>query len=173
MCQNAGITRRSYYKWLNRKENNNDKMNNELTEFILNLESEHNYTFGVEILVMHINEDTRYHVNSKHIRRLMQINNVKCSIRISKHDRKTEYKEMMSSNIIKHDFNQEKFNKVWTTDCTELKYGNQSLSKLRLSAIKDLHDHSIVAWEIDDTETKELVTSTIKQWKMMILILKD
>lgn len=95
--------------------------------FELNLQSEHNYTFGVETLVMHINEDTGYHVNSKRVRRLMQINNVKYSIRISKHDRK-----MVSSNIIKRDFNQEKSNKVWTTDCTELKYGTQSLSLLRL-----------------------------------------
>ena len=163
MCQEIGITRRSYYKWLNRKETNNDKLNNELIEFILDLESKHNYIFGVETLVMHINKDTENHVNSKRIRRLMKINDIKCSIRISKHDRKAEYKEMMSSNIIKHAFDQEESNKVWTTDCTELKYGNQSLSKLRLSAIKDLHDHSIVAWTVSDTETKELVTSTIKK----------
>ena len=161
MCQKIGISRRSYYKWLNRKKTNNDQLNKELTEFILNIESEHNYIFGVETLVMHINTDTEYHVNHKRIRRLMKINNIKCSIRISKHDRKAERKEMMSSNIIKHDFNQEESNKVWVTDCTELKYGNQGLSKLKLSAIKDLHDHSIIAWAVSDTETKELVTLTI------------
>lgn len=161
MCQKIGISRRSYYKWLNRKEAGNDQLNKELTEFILNIESEHNYIFGVETLVMHINTDTEYHVNHKRIRRLMKINNIKCSIRISKHDRKAERKEMMSSNIIKHDFNQEESNKVWVTDCTELKYGNQGLSKLKLSAVKDLHDHSIIAWAISNTETKELVTLTI------------
>lgn len=163
MCQEVGITRRSYYKWLKRKETNNDKLNNELVKFILDLETSHNYIFGVETLVMHINKDTENHVNSKRVRRLMKVNNIKCSIRISKHDCKTERKEMMSSNIIKHNFDPEQSNKVWTTDCTELKYGNQSLSKLRLSAIKDLHDHSIVAWAISDTETKELVTSTINK----------
>jgi len=163
MCQELGIIRRSYYKWTHRKVTKNDKLNNKLVEFILNLESEHNYTFGVETLVMHINKDTEYHVNPKRIRRLMKLNNIKCSIRISKHDRKAERKEMMSSNIIKHNFNQKESNKVWTTDCTELRYGNQTLGKLRLSAIKDLHDHSIIAWEINDTETKELVTSTINK----------
>lgn len=163
MCQEVGITRRSYYKWLNRKENENDKLNNELTEFILNLESKHNYIFGVESLVMHINGDTDHHVNHKRVRRLMKANNIKCSIRISKHDRKAEYKEMMSSNIIKHEFDQKESNKVWVTDCTELKYGNQGLSKLRLSAIKDLNDHSIIAWEVEDTETKGLVTSPINK----------
>lgn len=163
MCQEMDISRRSYYKWLNRKENKNDKLNEKLTEFILDLESKHNYIFGVESLVMHINKETEYHVNHKRVRRLMQVNNIKCSIRISKHDRKAEYKEMMSSNIIRHNFEQEESNKVWVTDCSELKYGNQSLSKLKLSAIKDLYDHSIIAWEVADTETKELVISTINK----------
>lgn len=130
---------------------------------MLKLETSHNYIFGVETLVMPINEDTDYHVNAKRIRRLMQVNHIKSQIHISKHDRKAKYKEMMSANTIKHDFDQEESNKVWTTDCTELKYGNQSLNKLRLSAIKDLHDHSIIAWAIDDTETKALVTVTINK----------
>ncbi|WP_392389830.1 IS3 family transposase [Lactiplantibacillus paraplantarum] len=163
LCQEVGIKRRSYYKWLNRTLTANERLNDELVKFMLKLEISHNYIFGVETLVMHINEETEYHVNVKRIRRLMQVNHIKSSIRISKHDRKAEYKEMMSANIIKHDFNQEESNKVWTTDCTELKYGNQSLNKLRLSAIKDLHDHSIVAWAIDDTETTTLVTATVNK----------
>lgn len=112
---------------------------------------------------MNINEDSEYYVNAKRIRRLMQVNHVKSSICISKHNRKAEYNEMMSANIINHEFDQEESNKVWTTDCTELKYGNQSLNKLRLSAIKDLHDHSIIAWAIDATETKALVTATVNK----------
>lgn len=91
---------------------------------MLKLETSRNYIFGVETLVMHINEDTDYHENAKRIRRLMQVNHIKSQIRISKHDCKAEYKEMMSVNTIKHDFDQEGSNKVWTTDCTELKYGN-------------------------------------------------
>ncbi|MGQ2375431.1 IS3 family transposase [Companilactobacillus zhachilii] len=162
ICESLEITRRSYYKWLNRKDTDNDKMNKELVEFIKKLESEHNNIFGLETLVMHINSETKYHVNHKRVRRLMKLHGIKSSIRISKHDRKAERKEMMSSNILKHNFTQKKSNVVWSTDCTELKYGNQNSSKIRLSAIKDLHDHSIIAWTIADTETKSLVTDTIK-----------
>lgn len=47
------------------------------------------------------------------------------------------------------------------TDCTELKLEWKYKRHLRLSAIKDLYDHSIIAWNIDDTETADLVTHTI------------
>ncbi|WP_268870383.1 IS3 family transposase [Companilactobacillus nodensis] len=162
ICQTLEITRRSYYKWLSRKNTDNDMVNDELIKFIKKLESEHNNIFGVETLVMYINSETKYHVNAKRVRRLMKLYGIKSSIRVSKHDRKAERKEMMSSNILKHNFTQDKSNAVWSTDCTELKYGNQDSYKIRLSAIKDLYDHSIIAWAIADTETKDLVTDTIK-----------
>ncbi|BEI48749.1 hypothetical protein YMSE1_00710 [Lactiplantibacillus plantarum] len=44
---------------------------------MLKLETSRNYIFGVETLVMHINEDTDYHENAKRIRRLMQVNHIK------------------------------------------------------------------------------------------------
>lgn len=31
---------------------------------------------------------------------------------------------------------------------------------MRLSAIKDLNDHSIIAWDIEETETADLMTQT-------------
>ena len=39
ICESLEITRRSYYKWLNRKDTDNDKMNKELVEFIKKLET--------------------------------------------------------------------------------------------------------------------------------------
>ena len=37
---------------------------------------------------------------------------------------------------------------------------NRWVKRLRLSAIKDLNDHSIIAWDIEETETADLVTRT-------------
>lgn len=51
-------------------------MNKELVEFIKKLESEHNNIFGVETLVMHINSETKYHVNPKRVRRLMKLHGI-------------------------------------------------------------------------------------------------
>lgn len=48
------------------------------------------------------------------------------------------------------------------TDCSELTYGIKNEKKLRLSAVKDLYDHSIIAWRVAPTETAQLVTDTIK-----------
>ncbi|MBT9656210.1 IS3 family transposase, partial [Lactiplantibacillus plantarum] len=59
-----------------------------------------------------------------------------------------------------HNFKPDKPNQVWVTDCTELRFGWKFSERLRLSAIKDLNDHSIIAWDIEETETADLVTRT-------------
>ncbi|WP_133057554.1 DDE-type integrase/transposase/recombinase, partial [Lentilactobacillus parakefiri] len=45
---------------------------------------------------------------------------------------------------------------------SELPYGVNGTARLRLSAIKDLYDHSIVSWKVASTETADLVTDTFK-----------
>lgn len=51
---------------------------------------------------------------------------------------------------------------VWVTDYSEITYGKDHKQKLRLSAVKDLHDHNVIAWCVAPTETANLVTKTIK-----------
>ncbi len=92
---------------------------------------------------------------------------IKASIRVAKHDRKAEKKEFILANKLLtanagHDFHPGRPDEIWVTDCSELRYGINGESKLRLSAIKDLYDHSIISWKIDLTETADLVTDTFK-----------
>lgn len=54
-----------------------------------------------------------------------------------------------------------------TPYAVQRKYGiehgqvNRWVKRLRLSAIKNLIDHSIIAWDIEETETADLVTRTL------------
>ncbi|WP_237755411.1 DDE-type integrase/transposase/recombinase [Lacticaseibacillus paracasei] len=41
-------------------------------------------------------------------------------------------------------------------------YGKDNKQKLQLSAVKDLHDNSVIAWCVAPTETADLVTKTMK-----------
>lgn len=66
----------------------------------------------------------------------------------------------VTDNILNRDFNAEHPNEKWVTDITELKYGNNQ--KAYLSAVKDLYDHSIVAFEIRHHNNNALVFDTMK-----------
>ncbi|WP_273933373.1 DDE-type integrase/transposase/recombinase, partial [Lacticaseibacillus paracasei] len=40
--------------------------------------------------------------------------------------------------------------------------GKDNKQRLRLSAVKNLHDHSVIAWCVAPTETADLATKTMK-----------
>lgn len=166
-CQIFKIPRSAYYKWQNRKTNMREMINDKLVEFITGQEKDNHYIYGVRRMTMLINRETPYHVNHKRVWRLMRENGIHCAIRKKKHDRIAERKECIMGNLLlnddgSHDFHPDRPNEVWVTDCSELTYGLNLECRIRLSAIKDLYDHSIVAWEIEPTETATLVTDTFK-----------
>lgn len=164
MCRYLKVSRAAYYKWLNHQPSKREIEDEAILTYIKQLEAENNFTFGVKRLVMYLHRETNFHASESKMRRIMKQNGIKASIRIARHDRKQEKKEMISQNLLLtdqgHDFKPDQPNQIWVTDCTEIKYGWKYQERLRLSAIKDLFDHSIIAWKIGATETSELVTET-------------
>ncbi|WP_263853881.1 IS3 family transposase [Levilactobacillus cerevisiae] len=165
MCQFLGVSRAAYYKWRHRCPHQRESENEEIYKYIKELEEKHHYIFGVKRLVAYVNKETKYHVSAGRIRRLMRKHGIKASILVAKHDRKAERKEFILGNKLltpnaKHDFHPARPNEVWVTDCSELQYGIKNGGKIRVSAIKDLYDHSVIAWRIEPTETAALVTDT-------------
>lgn len=97
----------------------------------------------------------------------MKIAGIRASIRVAKRDHVAEKKVHLQNNLlytegIGHDFYPEKSNIYWSTDCSEIAFGIDHHQKIRVSAIKDLHDKSIIAWRVAPTETAELVTKTVE-----------
>ncbi|GAB3459113.1 IS3 family transposase [Streptomonospora sediminis] len=167
LCTYTGISRSSYYKWLNHGLSQRQIDDQAVVKYMIELEEQHNYIYGVESLTMYVNKNTKYHVGHNKVRRLMAENEIKASIRVKKHDRHEEHKEQLSANLLYdadkgHNFHPDEANHIWVTDCSELRYGLRNQYRLRLSAIKDLYDHSIIAWQVAETETSVLVTDTIR-----------
>lgn len=167
LCAYTQVPRSSYYKWLKHDPSQRQIENQAIVQYMIELEEQHHYIYGVESLTMYINKKTRYHVGHNKVRRLMAANGIKAAIRVKKHDHHQEHKEQILANLLYdkeqgHNFHPTEANHTWVTDCSELRYGPKAQYRLRLSAVKDLHDHSILAWQIADTETSTLVTETIK-----------
>lgn len=164
MCRYMKISRAAYYKWLHRAPSKRALEDEAILKYVKTIEAENNYTLGVRRLMMNLHIDTTYHVSAGKMRRIMRENNIVASIRVAKHDRKAEKKERISNNLLLtddgHDFKPDESNQVWVTDCTELPFGWKFSDRLRFSAIKDLSDHSIVSWDVEETETADLVTRT-------------
>lgn len=166
-CLILKISRAAYYKWLNRKPTVHQLENEAILTYMLDLEENNHYIFGVKRLVTYINVETPYHVSHGRVRRIMRRNHIQSSIRVAKRNHKVEKKEYLLANKLYtedtgHAFHPIGPNLVMVTDCSELTYGIKNEKKLRLSAVKDLHDHSIVGWYVAPTETAQLVTDTIK-----------
>ncbi|WP_390410685.1 IS3 family transposase [Lacticaseibacillus jixiensis] len=166
-CRILEISRSAYYKWTHRKVTAHELENQAILAYIIELEEKNHYIFGVKRLMTYINAETPYHVSHGRVRRIMRQGHIQASIRVAKHDRKAEKKEFLLTNKlytadVGHAFHPIAPNKVWVTDCSELTYGKDNKQKLRLSAVKDLYDHSVIAWFVAPTETAKLVTDTIK-----------
>ncbi|WP_260302348.1 IS3 family transposase [Schleiferilactobacillus harbinensis] len=166
-CQIFGIARSAYYKWLHWEPTPRMVLNDELLAYMKEQEEDNHFIFGARRLTTMFNAETEHQINIKRVRRIMQDNDIRCSIRQKRHDRKAEKKEFILANKLldeegRHLFHPEHSDDVWVTDCTELMYGLHNEHRIRLSGIKDLHDHSILAWEVEPTETAALVTDTFK-----------
>ncbi len=168
MCQYVGVSRAAYCKWTHRKVTAQELENKAILAYIIAREESKNYIYGVRTMTMYLNKETPYHISQGRVRRIMRRNGIQSSIRVAKRDRKAEKKEYILANKLlhedgSHDFAPEQPNMTWVTDCSELRFGPGKKQRLRLSAIKDLYDHSIIAWCVASTETTQLVSETITQ----------
>lgn len=67
----------------------------------------------------------------------------------------------VTENVMNHNFDARSPNSKWSTDVTELKYGNGR--KAYLSAIIDVYDNYIVSWILSHSNNNKLVMDTLKK----------
>ena len=153
-----GIQRSSYYKWLNRKESDNEKFNIELLSKIKDAYEERNGILGYRQMTIKLNREHNLKVNHKRIYRLMHILNLKSVCRRKRKNYIKSTPEITAENVLNREFEANEFGTKWLTDVTEMKYGLQS--KAYLSAILDLADKSIVSFVVGHSNNNELVFRT-------------
>ncbi|WP_313563443.1 IS3 family transposase [Ruminiclostridium cellobioparum] len=109
LCDIAGIQRSSYYKWLNRKESNNEQFNKNLLPLIKDAYEEKNGILGYRQMTIKLNRENDFHVNDKRIYRLMRILNLKsvCCKKKKNYIRSTP--EITAENVLNREFHADEF----------------------------------------------------------------
>ena len=154
LCIIAKVQRSSYYKWLNRKESVNEVFNQKLLRLIEKNYEESGAILGYRQMTIKLNRENDFKINEKRVLRLMRIKNLKSVCRKKRKNYVKCKPEITAENVLNREFKSNKFGEKWLTDVTEMKYGT---TKVYLSAILDLSDKSIVAYNIARSNNNDLV----------------
>ncbi|MEK5235904.1 IS3 family transposase [Paenibacillus sp. FSL L8-0470] len=160
LCNIAGISRSSYYKWLNREPSSRETDNVKLTQAMLLLYEKVERIFGYRQLTLHLRRQMGRVINAKRVYRLMRLQGIQSVIRRKRKKYVGSAPQQVAENVLNRKFEAEMPNQKWVTDVTEFKYGNGR--KAYLSAIKDLHDKSIVAYVLGHSNNNSLVFKTLE-----------
>lgn len=101
-------------------------------------------------------------INRKRVQRLMNVMGIQAIIRKKRpyYGKKEAY--VISSNLLNRNFHAFRPSEKWVTDITYLIFNGQ---RLYLSAIKDLYNNEIIAYQISRRNDLKLVIDTLKKAK--------
>ncbi|WP_344351322.1 IS3 family transposase, partial [Catellatospora coxensis] len=133
LCDVIGISRSSYYKWLNRTPTEEDQLNASLLKSIQQLYEHVKGIYGYRRMAMNMERQFNRPINEKRIYRLMGIADLKAVIRRKKTPYKRSIPQHIEGNQLNREFTADSPNQKWLTDVSEFKYGSNQ--KAYLSAI--------------------------------------
>ena len=161
MCEQLGVTRAAYYKWLQRKIPAAEQENILIAQLIQEYDERFNHILGYRRMTMYINRLNNKHYSKNRIHRVMKVINIHSVIRRKRKKYQSSTPEATAENILNRDFFAKAPNEKWATDVTEFKwYEGPVVHKLYLSAILDLYDLSPVAWVVSRHNDNKLVLDT-------------
>lgn len=162
LCSLAGISRSSYYKWINREQPLSEMLNEEIAELVMEIHTEHP-DMGYRRLRDELEKNYGIPVNDKRVLRICRNCQVRSTIKYRSNGCtvSSKHPEHVAENVLGRKFKAEKPNEKWLTDVTEFKYYlGEEKHKVYLSAILDLYDKRIVSYVIGDSNNNELVFNT-------------
>ncbi|MCP6684199.1 IS3 family transposase [Bacillus nakamurai] len=164
LCQIAGVSKSGYYKWLRRQTSPSEKQieDESMKKNIMECHKKLRGIYGYRRIQIWLKKTYGLHMNHKRIQRLMNELGIRAVIRKKKpyYGKKEAY--VTSDNHLNRDFAASRPNEKWVTDITYLMFNGQ---KLYLSAIKDLYNNEIVAYQISRRNDLKLVADTLKKAK--------
>lgn len=162
LCDVAGISRSSYYKWANRIVPEEETLNEILAENIKAIHEEYPEK-GYRMIRDDLERDYGFLVSDKRVLRICRVLGIKSTIKYRNAGCTVSDKDPqhIAENILNRDFHADKPNEKWLTDVTEFKYYvGEEKKKIYLSAILDLFDRRIVAYAVSDSNNIPLVHDT-------------
>ena len=162
MCRILEISRASYYKWINRKESEKNRLDQELCQIILEYHVEYKGILGYRRMTMFINRFCQTNYNVKRIRRLMRLMGISSVIRRKRKGYLRSKPQITAENGLNREFTAKAPNTKWLTDVSEFKVIGSN-KKVFLSAIIDLYDTSVVAYKLGYSNNNILVFKTFNE----------
>ncbi|MDO7908921.1 IS3 family transposase [Paenibacillus sp. JX-17] len=155
LCQLFGVSKSGYYAYLKRKGDDRDA---EAKQQIRKAYKRYEGKYGYRQLQLFLWQDDGIWMNHKKILRLMQELGLQARIRRKRRLNGTyQAGERVAENLLKRDFTAAKPNQKWVTDVTQYRVGERWLY---LSAIKDLFNNEIVAYQLSERNDNALVLQT-------------
>lgn len=164
LCNIAGVSRSGYYSFLKAKKSKELHHTYDLSvrNIILKAFNHRGYKKGSRSIKMTLENDFGIIYNRKRIQRIMRKFDIVCPIRKANPYRrmaKATKEHRVVPNLLNRNFKQEVAGRVLLTDITYLPYGNNQMAYL--STIKDGSTNEIVAHNLSDSLTLDIVTDTI------------
>ena len=156
ICEVLGISRSSYYKFINRIQPAKEKQDETVCALILEYHAMYDGILGYRRMTIFINRLNQTYYSEGYIHRLMKYLGIAARIRRKKVNRKKSKPDYVKENVLARDFSSVKPNEKWLTDVTEFKIAGDT-RKLYLSPILDLFDNSIIEYELSFRNTNQLV----------------
>ena len=158
MCKVLGVSRSSYYKFLNKKESNRSIENKQFQERILTIYKESKKRYGAP-KIHKVLMDKGFKISLKRVQRLMKMLGIK-SIVVRKYrpyssKKKVEEKE----NVLNRDFTATTLNQKWVTDITyiyTIRHG-----WCYLASVMDLCTRQIIGYSFSKTRNTEMAIDAV------------
>lgn len=161
-CELLHVSRSAYNKWTSGKPCRRTDKNEQLAEKIEKIHKE-NPDKGYRRINDDLRHDQNIYVNDKRVLRICRIKDIKSTVKYSNHGctRQAKNPQYLAENLLDRQFHAAQPNEKWLTDVTEFKwYAGIEVHKIYLSAILDLYDRRIVAFEISGSNDNPLVFKT-------------
>ena len=159
MCEQFGISRAAYYKWLKREVPEEEQVNIELAVLINEYHERFKGILGYRRMTSWINHFNQTSYSKNRVHRIMKKLKIHAVIRKKKKKYRYANAEKIAENKLARDFYATKPNEKWVTDVTEFKIPGSN-KKLYLSAILDLYDRYPVSYIISTNNNNQLVFDT-------------
>nr|WP_238162455.1 IS3 family transposase [Cohnella sp. AR92] len=154
MCAVMGVSRSGYYKWVNRKPSDQEKLRKKRMKRI----QHHFYAFkrryGSDKIAAKLREEGDV-VAPKTVANLMKEMGLRsCTVKKYKATTNSNHNQPVYENVLNRGFKVQAPNKVWVTDIT---YIATLQGWVYLASVMDLYSRKIVGWALGERMTKELV----------------
>lgn len=157
LCRVFEVSRSGYYAFLKRKQTDPDAQDKELIRTVY---LQHGRKYGYRMVQLFLLQDHGVWMNHKKVLRLMQDMSLRSQIRKKYRNRSASSPgDRVADNLFKRNFQAERPNQKWVTDVTQYRVGD---TWVYLSAIKDLFNNEIVAYQISDRNDNALVLNTFR-----------